>query len=187
MDAPVSGGSQGAQKGTLTIMAGGNAEVFATVRPIFEAMGKAENIFHVGPVGSGEVVKIANQILCGVIAAANAEALVLGAKAGADVATMAHIIGVSSGGNWQLANQFPVRVFNGGFVPGFMTDLLHKDLGLALDLAAQEQVPATLTAVARQMYEVARAKGHGRSDYTSVVLELEEIAGVQLRTAQEGA
>lgn len=185
LDAPVSGGSQGAQKGTLTIMAGGEAADFATVLPIFQAMGKKDNIFHVGPVGSGQVIKLANQILCGVIAAANAEALVLGAKAGADVAAMAKIIGVSSGGNWQLDVQFPVRVFNGSFEPGFMTDLLQKDLGLALELGEQEHVPLALTAAASQMYEVARAQGYSRRDYTSVVRTLERIAGVEVRTTPD--
>jgi len=182
MDAPVSGGAQGAQAGTLTIMAGGDAETFARVRPVFAAMGKPENIFHVGPLGSGQVIKLANQVLCGVIAAANAEALILGAKAGADVATMAKIIGVSSGANWQLAAQYPVRVFNGSFEPGFMTDLLQKDLGLALELGEQEHVPLPLTGLTRQLYEAPRAKGYGRRDYTSLVLTMEETVGVQLRT-----
>src|SRR5713226_5522219 len=85
LDAPVSGGSQGAVNGTLTIMVGGEREIFEQVRPVLEAMGKKENIVHVGPVGAGEVVKIVNQILCGTIAAATAEAFTLGVKAGADV------------------------------------------------------------------------------------------------------
>src|SRR6266581_7858136 len=145
LDAPVSGGSMGAVNGTLTIMAGGEREIFEQARPVLEVMGKQENIFYVGPSGSGEVVKIVNNILCGAIAAAIAESFVLGVKAGADVDTMAKIIGVSSGASWQLANQFPLRAFNGSFQPGFMTDLLHKDLGLALDLAAENQTPAVMT------------------------------------------
>src|SRR6266699_931140 len=113
LDAPVSGGSMGAVNGTLTIMVGGEREIFEQARPVLEAMGKKENIFYVGPSGSGEVVKIVNNILCGAIAAAIAESFVLGVKAGADVDTMAKIIGVSSGASWQLANQFPIRAFNG--------------------------------------------------------------------------
>src|SRR6266487_1010159 len=85
LDAPVSGGSMGAVKGTLTIMAGGEREIFEQARPVLEVMGKKENIFYVGPSGSGEVVKIVNNILCGAIAAAIAESFVLGVKAGADV------------------------------------------------------------------------------------------------------
>src|SRR5437667_12742109 len=88
LDAPVSGGSQGAINGTLTIMVGGEREIFEQARPVLEAMGKKENTFYVGSVGAGEAVKIVNQILCGAIAAATAEAFTLGVKAGADVDTM---------------------------------------------------------------------------------------------------
>ncbi|MFL5627394.1 MAG: NAD(P)-dependent oxidoreductase [Ktedonobacteraceae bacterium] len=182
LDAPVSGGSQGAINGALTIMVGGEREIFEQVQPVLEAMGKKENIFYVGPHGAGEVVKIVNNILSGAIAASIAEAFVLGVKAGADVDTMARIIEVSTGASWQLSNQFPLRAFNGSFQPGFMTDLLHKDLGLALDLAAENHVPVAMTALSRQMYEMARAKGFGREDYTSLMKVLEEMAGVEVRS-----
>lgn len=182
LDAPVSGGSQGAVNGTLTIMVGGEKEVFEQARPALEAMGKQENIFYVGPSGAGEVVKIVNNILCGAIAATIAESFVLGVKAGADVEAMAKIVGVSTGGSWQLANQFPLRAFNGSFQPGFMTDLLHKDLGLALELAAENQTTVPMTALTRQMYEMARAAGYGREDYTSLLKVLENMAGVEVRS-----
>jgi len=185
LDAPVSGGSQGAVNGTLTIMVGGEQEAFEKARPVLENMGKKENIFHVGAVGSGEVVKIINNLLCGTIAASVSEAFVLGVKAGADVETMAKVIGVSSGANWQLANQFPLRAFNGSFQPGFMTDLLHKDLGLALDLAAENLTPLAMTAIARQMYEQTREAGYGKDDYTALLKVLEQNAGVEVRTKQE--
>lgn len=181
LDAPVSGGSQGAVNGTLTIMVGGERDIFEQALPALQAMGKKENIFHVGPTGTGEVVKIVNNILCGAIAAATAESFVLGVKAGADVETMAKIIGVSTGASWQLANQFPLRAFNGSFQPGFMTDLLYKDLGLALDLASENSTPVAMTALTRQMYEMARAAGYSHKDYTSLLKVLEEIAGVEVR------
>lgn len=181
LDAPVSGGSQGAVNGTLTIMVGGEREIFEQARPVLEAMGKKENIFYVGPSGSGEVVKLVNNMLAGAIAAANAEALVLGVKAGVDVGTMAKIVGVSSGANWQLANQFPLRALSGNFQPGFMTDLLHKDLGLALELAAENQIPLTMTALTHQLYEMARAAGYGREDYTALLKVLEQMANVEVR------
>ena len=184
LDAPVSGGSQGAVNGTLTIMIGGEREIFEQALPVLEAMGKKENIFHVGPNGTGEVVKIVNNILCGAIAASIAESFVLGVKAGADVETMAKVIGVSTGASWQLSNQFPLRAFNGSFQPGFMTDLLHKDLGLALDLAAENMTPLAMTALTRQMFEMARAEGFGREDYTSLLKVLEKMAGVEVRSSQ---
>ena len=183
LDAPVSGGSQGAVNGTLTIMVGGEREIFEQARPVLEGMGKKENIFYVGPSGSGEVVKIVNNMLTGAYAAAIAESFVLGVKAGADVETMAKIIGVSSGASWQLSNQFPLRAFNGSFQPGFMTDLLHKDLGLALELAAEHQTPLAMTALTRQMYEMARASGYGREDYTSLLKVLEKMADVEVRSS----
>ncbi len=185
LDAPVSGGSAGAVNGTLTIMVGGEQEAFEKVRPVLESMGKKENIFHVGDVGSGEIVKIVNNLLAGTIAASISEALVLGVKAGVDVETMTKVIGVSSGASWQLSNQFPLRAFNGSFQPGFMTDLLHKDLGLALDLAAENQTPLAMTAIARQMYEQTRAAGFGKEDYTALLKVLEQNAGVEVRTKQE--
>jgi len=182
LDAPVSGGSQGAVNGTLTIMVGGDREIFEQVRPVLEAMGKKENIVHVGPNGSGQVIKLVNNMLVGAIAAAIAESFVLGVKAGADVDTMAKIIGASAGASWQLTNQFPLRAFNGSFQPGFMTDLLHKDLGLALDLAAENSTPVAITALSRQMYEMARAAGYGREDYTSLLKVLEQMVGVEVRS-----
>ncbi len=183
LDAPVSGGSQGAVNGALTIMVGGEREIFEQALPVLEAMGKKENIFHVGLNGTGEVVKIVNNILCGAIAASIAESFVLGVKAGADVETMAKVIGVSTGASWQLSNQFPLRAFNGSFQPGFMTDLLHKDLGLALDLAAENMTPLAMTALTRQMFEMARAEGFGREDYTSLLKVLEKMAGVEVRSS----
>jgi 3-hydroxyisobutyrate dehydrogenase len=182
LDAPVSGGSQGAVNGTLTIMVGGEQAVFEQARPVLEAMGKPENIFYVGTQGAGEVVKLVNNILVGTIAASIAESFVLGVKNGVDVEAMAKIIGVSAGASWQLANQFPLRAFNGSFQPGFMTDLLHKDLGLALDLAAENSTAVPMTALARQLYEMARAAGYGRQDYTSLLKVLEQMASVEVRS-----
>ncbi len=181
LDAPVSGGSQGAINGTLSIMVGGEQAIFEQALPVLEAMGNKEKIIYVGPNGSGEVVKLINNMLVGMISAATAEAFVLGVKAGADVDTMAKVIGVSTGASWQLANQFPLRAFNGSFQPGFMTDLLIKDLGLALDMAAENKTPVVLTALSHQLFEMASAAGDGRSDYTSLLKVLEQQAGVEVR------
>jgi 3-hydroxyisobutyrate dehydrogenase len=179
LDAPVSGGTQGAGAGTLSIMVGGDAATFERVRPVLAAMGS--KLFHVGPSGAGEVVKLVNNILAGVIAAATAEALVLGVKGGADVATMAEVVGASTGASWQLANQFPLRAFNGSFRPGFMTDLLVKDLDLALNLGGDVRSPMFLTALVRQLYGASQGAGHGRDDYTSLLTVLESAAGVSVR------
>lgn len=179
LDAPVSGGTQGAEAGALTIMVGGDAEALEKARPVLEAMGK--NIVHVGQSGAGSIVKLVNNILVGVIAGATAEALVMGVKAGVDAETMAKVIGTSSGANWQLANQFPLRVFSGSFKPGFMTNLLVKDLSLALELGAETQVPLYYTALARQLYGATQSAGFGTDDYTSVIRLLETLAGANVR------
>jgi 3-hydroxyisobutyrate dehydrogenase len=181
LDAPVSGGSNGAEAGTLAIMVGGDEATFEACRPLFEAMGSKEKIFYVGPSGAGEVVKLANNVLCGVIAAGTAEALVMGVKAGVSTEMLAKIIGVSSGASTQLGAVFPIRVFNDSFAPGFMTDLLYKDLGLALDLGAHNGVPLELTALTRELYARSREAGYGRADYTALIKLLEEQAGVQVR------
>ena len=180
VDAPVSGGTQGAEAGSLTIMVGGQKHALDRVRPVLEAMGS--RIFYVGPSGSGEIVKLVNNLLVGVIAAATAEALVLGARAGADVSVMAQVVGASTGASWQLANQFPLRAFNGTFRPGFMANLLAKDLALALDLGAELGTPLELATVAAHMYEEVRAQGFGADDYTSILRLLESVAGVTVRT-----
>lgn len=180
LDAPVSGGTQGAESGTLTIMVGGDRTAFQRVQPVLETMGK--NVLHVGPSGSGEIIKLVNNVLVGVIAGATAEALVMGAKAGADVETMAKVVGLSAGASWQLANQFPLRAFTGTFQPGFTTDLLSKDLDLALDLGRQQQTPTFFTALARQLYLESQAAGYGKDDYTAVLKILEAVAGVDVRT-----
>jgi 3-hydroxyisobutyrate dehydrogenase len=180
LDAPVSGGTQGAEAGTLTVMVGGDADAFERALPVLEAMGT--NVVHVGPSGSGEIIKLVNNALVGVIAAATAEALVMGAKAGADVETMARVVGLSAGASWQLANQFPLRAFTRTFRPGFTTDLLSKDLDLALDLGREQQTPIFFTALARQLYLEAQAAGYGREDYTAVLKVLEAVSGVEVRT-----
>lgn len=189
LDAPVSGGTQGAQAASLSIMVGGDAGAFERARPVLEAMGT--KIFHVGTSGAGEVIKLANNILVGSIAAATAEALVFGVKAGADLTMMAEVIGVSTGASWQLANQFPLRAFTGSFQPGFMTDLLAKDLELALALGAEQRTPLLMTAIARQLYTETQGAGYGRDDYTSVLHVLEQAAGVNVRAGgdkeEEGA
>ena len=99
---------------------------------------------------------------------------------------MARIVGASSGGNWQLSNPIRLRAFSGTFEPGFFTDLLIKDLRLVQGLGEELHVPLTLAAVAKLMYEAARAQGYGRDDYTAVVRPLEDLTGVEVRTKTGG-
>lgn len=181
LDAPVSGGAWGAENGALTIMAGGEKEIFERVYPVFVAMGRADAILHIGPVGSGEVVKIVNNMLGAIITAATSEAFTMGVKAGADPAIMAEVVGKSSGASWQLANAFPRNIFSGAFQPGFFTELMYKDVGLALELGAETGASVTLAEQARRLYAAAIEAGYGRADYTSVIRPMEQTAGVEVR------
>jgi 3-hydroxyisobutyrate dehydrogenase len=184
LDAPVSGGSVGADNGTLTIMAGGETSVFEACLPVFQAMGRAEAIFHIGPVGAGETIKIINNVLSAINAAASSQALVLGVKAGLDPETITKVVGLSSGASWQLGNAFPLRVFTGSFQPGFFTELMDKDIGLALDLGTANGVELTLAETARQLYTAALENGYGRNDYTSIIRPLEQAHGVKVRSSK---
>ena len=173
VDAPVSGGDVGAREATLSIMAGGSDEDFARAKPLFEALGKT--IVHVGPVGSGQVVKACNQVVVALTIEAVSEALVLGSKAGVDPAT---IIEVLSGG--LAANKvMEVRGRNfleHDFTPGFRIDLHHKDLGIALATAREYGVALPATAAASEMLQALRARGQGGDDHSALLTFVEDLA-----------
>lgn len=181
LDAPVSGGAWGAENGTLSIMVGGEPEVFERCRPVFAAMGRADAIVNVGPVGAGEAVKLVNNMLGAVITAATAQAFTMGVKAGVDPAIINEVVSKSTGTSWQLQNAFPRNVFNGAFNPGFFTELMHKDIKLVLELGAESGVSVSLADEARRLYEAAIMAGYGRDDYTSVIRPMEQAAGVEVR------
>jgi len=181
LDAPVSGGVPGAVAGTLTIMVGGDPAVFAEARPILGVMGK--NVVHVGPLGSGEVAKICNNLLAGVSMVAAAEAFTIGIRAGVDPKILHEVIRTSSGNCWALEHNCPVpglvpkSASNRDFAPGFMTDLMAKDLSLARAAARDLGVPCFTGALAHDLYMLASRHGLGRRDFSSVI---------QLLTASEG-
>jgi 3-hydroxyisobutyrate dehydrogenase-like beta-hydroxyacid dehydrogenase len=174
LDAPVSGGSFGAEAATLTIMAGGERETFERCRPLFEAMGRADRVFHIGPAGSGEVVKLVNNMLVGSISAATLEALLTGVRAGVPLATLVEVVSVSSGASAQLEGQLRLRALAGNFEPGFSTDLLAKDLDLALELADQAGQETPFAELARRMFARSQEAGRGAADYTALLLDMEQ-------------
>ena len=178
LDAPVSGGSWGAIQGTLAIMVGGEEDAFRRVLPIFEAMGKS--ITYMGPSGAGQVTKLVNQILVAVTLSGVAEALVFGAKAGADLMKTIEAVKGGAAGSWQLANLGP-RIVNGDFAPGFMITLQVKDLRLILEMAQELALPLPLTAAVAQLYRAAAVDGKGECGTQAVVTVLERLAGVQAR------
>lgn len=179
LDGPVSGGQGGAIEGTLTIMVGGKEEIFEQCKDILAAMGK--NIYYCGPVGSGEISKIVNNMVLAICMQATCEGMILGTKAGVQPKTLFEIISKSSGQNWALNTYMPKKAFKGDFEPGFMADLMYKDLDLAQDLASAYKVPILFGAEVRQIFEMARVTGKGRKDFSAILTTLEEIVGVKVR------
>jgi 3-hydroxyisobutyrate dehydrogenase-like beta-hydroxyacid dehydrogenase len=174
LDAPVSGGPGGAQAGTLTVMAGGEQAVFERALPVFRAFGK--NIRLCGPTGTGQAVKLVNQLLVGVHTAAIAEAAVFGARLGADPQVVLEVLGTSFGGSTMMTRNMP-RFISRDFKPATPVKLLLKDLGLIHDEAKGVNVPLFLGSVAEQRFLEATAKGHGDEDMAALVRLWEEAAG----------
>jgi len=179
LEAPVSGGVIGAEAGTLTVIVGGDKAVFERCQEVLKVIG--ENIYHVGDVGSGNTVKLVNNLLSISNLAVMSEGMVLGVKAGVDPETLYHVIKVSSGSSNALEVKLPRKIAKGEFDAGFAMDLACKDLGLALDLGREIGVPLLITGVVRQVYELARARGMGRLDQTAIIKLLEEAAQVEVR------
>lgn len=178
LDAPVSGGDIGAKAGTLAIMAGGQAEVFARCLPVLEAMGKT--VVHVGPVGSGQVVKLCNQVAGGLNLLAMAEAISLARGAGVDPAKMLEVVGAGAAGSWMLSNLAP-RAIRGDYAPGFMVDLMQKDLHLVLEEAARKHTPLPGTSLVSQLFQVIQAHGRGSDGTQAIVDAVARLAAGQDR------
>lgn len=172
LDAPVSGGVPGATDGTLAIMVGGDARDLEEARPALAAMGA--NIIHVGTVGSGEAAKICNNLIAGVAAVAVSEAFRIAEGFGVDPKVLTDVISKSSGNTWVMQQAHPVpglvarAASSRDYAPGFMTDLMAKDLGLAVNAARELRVPAVVAAAAQQVLRLASSHGLGRKDFTAV-------------------
>lgn len=179
VDAPVSGGVLGAQKGTLTIMVGGDTDTVKILEPVFKVLG--EKIYHVGSIGSGDAIKLVNNLLLGCNMAAVAEALVLGVKAGLSPQKMYEIIKNSSGRSYAFDVKTSGFILPRSFAPGFAVDLQYKDLELALETAKSMGVPLPVTAVSQQVFEMARAKGLNKEDVSAIIKVWEDLTGVQVK------
>ena len=180
MDAPVSGGDTGAINGTLTIIAGGEAKDFDRCRGLFNAMGNEENIFHVGSVGVGQTVKIVNQLIGGINMAAIAEGLILGIRAGADPEVMRQVISVSSANSTLFQIRVSDFLLADAFDPGFMLDLMKKDLAIGVDLGKALNVPMPIGAATYQMYAAASGLGAGSLDFSAVCKAAEHLSGTRI-------
>jgi len=177
LDAPVSGGEGGAIAGTLSIMVGGDAEVFERCQPILRAMGK--NIIHVGGNGMGQTVKLMNQILVAGNLNAVVEALVFAQKSGVNLEKATSAVSGGAAGSWQLSNLAP-RIYKRDFEPGFMINLMQKDLKLVMEAAAAVKTPLPVTSLVHQMFFSLQSAGEGKSGTQALVKALERVAGVEV-------
>jgi 3-hydroxyisobutyrate dehydrogenase-like beta-hydroxyacid dehydrogenase len=168
LDCPVSGGPPGAEAGTLAIWVGGAAEALERARPVLEVIGRPDRIRHCGAVGAGLAVKLANNFLGAVNAAATAEAVALARDAGVDPALVVEAVSDGTGANWQLANLFPRKVLQGDFEPGFRITHMAKDLRIAAEVAESEGLDTPMLALARQRLAEAMARFGEDRDYGAV-------------------
>jgi len=173
IDAPVSGGTAGAQAGTLTFIVGGDADALERARPVLSAMGK--NIFHMGDAGAGQVAKLCNNMALGVIMAATGEAIALGVAHGLDAKTLSQMMAVSTSRSWatEVCNPWPGVLDKApasrGYTGGFGNDLMLKDLGLAAEAAMGTGASIPLGELARNLYAMNSRQGNGKLDFSSVV------------------
>ncbi|ROS74600.1 2-hydroxy-3-oxopropionate reductase [Cellulomonas sp. PhB143] len=174
VDAPVSGGEQGAVEGVLSIMVGGDADDVETVRPVLEAVGKT--IVHVGPAGSGQTVKAANQLIVAGTIELVAEALVFLEAHGVDTAAAIEVLAGGLAGN-RILDRKAASMAKREFQPGFRVDLHHKDLGIVTAAAREAGVAIPLGAMTAQLMGALRAEGHGDLDHSALLLLVEQLSG----------
>ena len=182
LDAPVTGGTQGAQEGTLSIMVGGDKISLEKIREILQAMGK--RIFHVGDVGCGNIAKLVNNLISLTNNVINAQGFVLGVKAGIDPQILWEITTSGTANNWNL-QQYPQTIFQGNFEPGFRLSLGFKDIGLAIQLGREYGVPLPVGAAAEQSLLEAKAAGFEDKSVDGFMLYLEKLVGVEVRSAKK--
>jgi 3-hydroxyisobutyrate dehydrogenase len=182
LEAPLSGGTVGAEQGTLTLMVGGDADVLATARPALEPF--AGMIVHVGGPGTGQIVKLCNNLVYAAQMLATAEATTMAAKAGVDLRKLHEVITHSTGDCNAIRTRIPFEGVlpegpaSNDWQPGFMTDLMAKDLDLAIGFAARANTPLFSSGIVRQLLAAATAAGYGREDFSSLGKVVRELGGV---------
>jgi 3-hydroxyisobutyrate dehydrogenase len=172
LEAPLSGGTVGAEKGTLTLMVGGDAAALDLARPALDAF--AARIVHCGGPGMGQVVKLCNNLIYAAQMVATAEATTLAQQSGVDMAKLHEVLTHATGDCVAVRTRLPVEGLipdspaSNGWKPGFMTDLMEKDVGLALAYASGAGVPLAMTALSRQVLAAASGAGYGREDFSAL-------------------
>jgi len=177
LDAPVSGGDIGAEKGTLSIMIGGPEETYRECLPIFEVLGK--KITYMGLNGMGQSTKLCNQVICVLNIQAVCEGLMLGAKAGLDLEKLLQVVTAGAAGSWMLSNLGP-KMVKRDFAPGFRIRHQQKDLRLALQAAARLNLPLPTAALVHQIFRIAENEGLSEKGTQALIAAMEKIAGQEI-------
>ncbi|GIO19662.1 2-hydroxy-3-oxopropionate reductase [Oceanobacillus oncorhynchi subsp. incaldanensis] len=177
LDAPVSGGQSGAVNGTLTFMVGGKKVNYDKALELLQIMG--EKVIHCGEVGSGQTVKIVNQLMSAVNLVSMSEGFTLGVKGGVDPEIMREVILNGSGRCWALEDRMPV-ILDRNFEPGFTVDLHTKDISLALEVGKELQVPLYATSLVHELFKTLQAKGEGGKDNSAVITLYEALAETEV-------
>jgi len=175
LDAPVSGGDIGAQNAALSIMVGGDEDVFAAVSPLFSKMGKT--IVYQGPAGSGQHTKMVNQTLIATNMIGVCEALIYAHRSGLDLETVMRSVSSGAAGSWSLSNLGP-RIIDNNFDPGFFVEHFVKDMQIALDSARRLNLSLPGLALAHQLYVALKAQGHARKGTHALQFVLSELSGI---------
>ena len=173
IDAPVSGGTIGAEKGTLSIMVGGPSDKIDECKHVLQAIGK--NIYHVGNTGAGQIFKLINNMLVAINLVGVSEGFILAKKTGIDLIKLCEVLKTSAGNSWALEQKLPKMIQN-DFEPGFKVWLQHKDLSLAMNLATQMNVSLPMTSLTHQMYESAKAIGLNDLDHSAVAKIIQRLS-----------
>ncbi len=177
LDAPVSGGDIGARNGTLSIMVGGDQDVFEEVLPVFQVMGKT--ITHIGGNGDGQIAKAVNQILVGMNMLGVAEALMFASKAGVDLKKVHTAVAGGAAGSWQLTNN-GAKLLQGDHEPGFKVKDYLKDLRIIMETSDSLKMPLVGTAIVQQMFKNLDAEGLKDKGTQAIIVSVEKLAGKKL-------
>jgi 3-hydroxyisobutyrate dehydrogenase-like beta-hydroxyacid dehydrogenase len=180
LDAPVTGGTEGAERGSLAIIVGGDKTCLQKIHGILQAMGN--KTYYAGGAGCGNVAKLVNNLISLTSNAIMAEAFVLGVKAGVDPQILWEVATSGTANNWDL-QRYPQMTFAGNFEPGFRLDLGCKDVGLAVQMGREYGVPLSVGAAVEQSFITAQAEGLGDKSVYSIIQCLERLVGVQVRSS----
>ncbi|WML44313.1 NAD(P)-dependent oxidoreductase [Neobacillus sp. PS3-40] len=178
LDAPVTGSEPQAIEGILTFMVGGKKEIYDKCEPLFKVMGK--NAYYMGENGKGCYTKLANNTMAAINLLSFSEAITMATKAGIDPEIFVKVVS-GGGARSGMADNKAEKVFNRDFKPHFMTKLIHKDLGLASDVAKELEISTPVLALVKEIFQMAKAKGYGAEDMSAVIKCYEEWAGITVK------